>query len=867
MPELSQQEIFDEEGHINYDKVVEIVHLNLKNFLNAILDESFNLAKDDSYRIQVNETSIKMRDQALDSFIDRKHIVFSEFYVELETKFYTSQTTIMRSNNDGHSNDHSMDTDLIELALVIDQLVEHCASRHSEVINKLTQQLEELSFLAHHDFNTNCLQPQDFYTLIQNCIAPLNIPADGKILVCKLIHQNIAPNLNDFYIAMHNFLLEVDITPNQNTDENLSDKQDPNNTDPQYNSSIMSMSTGQFYAPIEQEKWKQEDEEQQDYVGKQLNDTPGIADEFSMDVYGPGQTGLDEITISLLLQPYSSNTQTDSSPAQRRQFVRALSSVQRVEASSNAIFKPSQIKTAVRRTLQEKGALDANEIVDNEEKVIDFVSNIFNIILKDDAICNPMKDTLSRLQISTIKLALIDFTFFQNPKHPSRLLLNKLTSIGTIVGENNQALFIKLNTIVRNITDSFETDIKIFELALNEIQQLDTSSLEQEAKNEKANIHQHKLKSQRSAAKRVVIHTIKKFTQSKETPNQILEFCLKCWAPHMAYIYMNHGRTTKEWRSSVRTLRRIIKISQNKHSLFKVRKYINEPNDFFKNIRNDLAYFTSRNEEFDEVLEEAEVWYLTYLRKIEEIENTLQEDSTSQNAIINEATDDEDNNVVHLFKNLAPTSTNIQDDSKAENQTENELEHEPEIEDLVAETEQPIEPVETKTEAEPEPETESKSESDIFHETNISEEVLEDSEPLKEISESQKSQEDINQYGIAEELDSETEFDENDIEEEPELNIAEHLPESIVPGVWLEIYQGEDRAKRRLKFSEAIIETNYLVFSDRSGDYNFEIDLQTFMDDLSSGRSSLISESNRFDLALSSVISNIRSSQENAETN
>ena len=45
MPELSHQEIFDNEGHINYDKVVEIVHLNLKNFLNAILEESFSLAK------------------------------------------------------------------------------------------------------------------------------------------------------------------------------------------------------------------------------------------------------------------------------------------------------------------------------------------------------------------------------------------------------------------------------------------------------------------------------------------------------------------------------------------------------------------------------------------------------------------------------------------------------------------------------------------------------------------------------------------------------------------------------------------------------------------------------------------------------
>jgi hypothetical protein len=118
----------------------------------------------------------------------------------------------------------------------------------------------------------------------------------------------------------------------------------------------------------------------------------------------------------------------------------------------------------------------------------------------------------------------------------------------------------------------------------------------------------------------------------------------------------------------------------------------------------------------------------------------------------------------------------------------------------------------------------------------------------------------------ASELTSDTEFDDIEIEPEPEpeLNVAEHLPESIMPGVWLEIYQGEDRAKRRLKFSSADIETNQLLFSDRTGDYKFEIDLQTFMDDLSTGRSSLISENNRFDLALSSVISNIRSSQDNS---
>ena len=71
------------------------------------------------------------------------------------------------------------------------------------------------------------------------------------------------------------------------------------------------------------------------------------------------------------------------------------------------------------------------------------------------------------------------------------------------------------------------------------------------------------------------------------------------------------------------------------------------------------------------------------------------------------------------------------------------------------------------------------------------------------------------------------------------------------------------KLKRRLKFSSADEETNVLYFSDRSGDYRFEISLEKFLDDLSTGRSNLINESNRFDLALSSVISNIRSSQDN----
>jgi len=657
MPELSHQEIFDNEGHINYDKVVEIVHLNLKNFLNAILEESFNLAEDASYRAQINETNSKVRDQALDAFLERKHIVASEFYVELESRFYSSSSEIIRSRTIDQTDTHSMNTDLIELALAIDQLIDRSVERHTDLIEKLTSQLEELSFICHQEFNTYCLQPQDFYKLIQNCIAPLNISADGKILISKLLYHNISPNLNDFYLAMHNFLLDVDIHPTEDS-KILTDNQDDVDTgidDSPSNSSIMSMSTGQFFAPVEQEAWQQEYETQNDYVGKQLNSTPEIIDEIAMDVYGPGHTGLDETTVSLLLQPYSPDTQSNSSPAQRRQFVRALSSVQRVEAANNAIFQAKQIKTAVRRTLHEKGALDAIEIVANEEKVIDFVSNIFQVILEDNSICDDIKSILARLQISTIKLSLIDFTFFQNAKHPARQLLNKLTSIGISASGNEEKLFDKLTSIVRSITEGFDTDVEIFELALSEIQQINAVSLEQQSASGGTNLNKHKLKSQKSAAKRVVIHTIKKFTNNKETANQVLEFCLKCWAPHMAYIYMTHGRSSKQWRNSVRTLRRMLEISQGKHSLYDVSQYIHQPKEFFENIRTELEHFANRNDKFEEVLEEAEVWYLTYLRKIEQEDEEIENNSSEQSIEKNEHIETQDN-VIHLFKNLPPPS-------------------------------------------------------------------------------------------------------------------------------------------------------------------------------------------------------------------
>ena len=840
MIELPVHDVYDKEGHIDYDKVVEQVNVYIKELLETCLNESFSHANDKKFRQQITETSGRIRDEALDTFFARKDIVASEFYVETESRFYTTHTEIINKQNKDQSRIQAIETGIIEISLAVDNLINKSVERHADIIDELVSRLFELSLHSHHEFNIYCIHPQEFYTNFQHAVSPLKISADGKILICKLLYQQISPKLGNFYSQLNQFLVEMEISPSNYRDRNStvidSAIMDPDLMDDDMeDSSIMHMSTGQFYAPIEAESWEEENENSQSEIKSSISRDDNINEgdyssenneEVVNDVYGSGQTGLEHHVVALILQPYNLNTRTESSPAQRRQFVKALSTVQRVEAASNAVFQAKQIKTAVRRTLHEKGALDAVEIVENEEKIIDFVSKIFKVILDDDALCDAIKALLAKLQISIIKLALVDFSFFQNPNHPARLLLNRLTSIGVGVTGKEELLFERLKSIVHLITENFETDINVFENGLQEILKLDNANLEQARKAEELAQQKAILNAKRSASKRVVIHTIKKYLKDREIPNQMLEFCLKCWAPHMGMIYRKKSAKSREWRIAVRTLRRIIEVSRGVHSLYDVRQYIKDPREFFKDIRSELGYLAEASEEFNEILEEAETWYLSYIHTIELEAKDLEVINKQEIEHDDQALDTgESSNVIQLFKNLSEPSV----PKKADNQSEN-----------------------THSEKQKEVSSEPKPSKD--NETSESKQAPKKkshtvkSKPAKKDTTSAKPK-------------TEKSSEKPKLPAKPNEITVKDLPKNIVPGTWFEIYQGEDKAKRRLKFSTTLAETNCLLFTDRSGDFILEIDIKTFMDDLDSGRTNLINESNRFDLALSSVISNIRNSQ------
>jgi hypothetical protein len=102
------------------------------------------------------------------------------------------------------------------------------------------------------------------------------------------------------------------------------------------------------------------------------------------------------------------------------------------------------------------------------------------------------------------------------------------------------------------------------------------------------------------------------------------------------------------------------------------------------------------------------------------------------------------------------------------------------------------------------------------------------------------------------------------IEEMPEENTGEpphaqiaRLPGDVKQGVWFEIYNGDNRALRRVKLSVILFDEAKLIFVDRHGNKVIEKLANEFVEELKASKSRIIADHSIFNHALGQVINSI----------
>ncbi|MDH3343212.1 MAG: DUF1631 domain-containing protein, partial [Gammaproteobacteria bacterium] len=86
------------------------------------------------------------------------------------------------------------------------------------------------------------------------------------------------------------------------------------------------------------------------------------------------------------------------------------------------------------------------------------------------------------------------------------------------------------------------------------------------------------------------------------------------------------------------------------------------------------------------------------------------------------------------------------------------------------------------------------------------------------------------------------------------LEKISRLPDNVKPGVWFEVFNGKDRAVRRVKMSTILTEAAKIIFVDRKGVKVIEKDAGDFAEELNQNISRVLADHSTFDHALSRVI-------------
>ena len=609
--------------------------------------------------------------------------------------------------------------DEMEEMVAISSITNRSDNIHAEAISHLQARIEHLTLKTKNVFDKESLLPKSFCDDFLSASNHVEIDNNTKLIFLKVFGKYIDNALQNIYTTINYRFIEADILPQIK----ISAPKQPATAEV----------NEQFYsfAPTE-------------------NKAPD---------YQPAGNGED---IQQVIQNYIQNSIPANAVTQineqnfydRKHVVGALSKLQTKFSQTSQPVDFELIKRALLSNINSgSGGLVTKQVNHVDEKTIEVIELLFNEILDDENITNAVRTIILRLQIPTVKVAMLDQQFFNNPNHPARTFLNTLSHAGIGITDDEDRLLSAIEVIIDTLLNDYEQDSVSFQRALDSLNNIfnkDSDSCQKkEQHTQKQILRQH--------ARKIVLAELQKLANGKTISKKIEPLVLKLWPTQMYQQYLGHGKDSDQWNESVSTLKLIIDSLQ------------------IPTTQKELQHLVNRQ---DEIMQLVQDKLYASKQDIETVNLAIYNLSESYLELINNADidDPEDNNFSSFSLETFNGSFNDIKDFDTEIEAANSHES------LLPEIQQDIAPVEDKRE---------------------------------------------------------------------QLQL---LPKEVKPGLWFQLFNGDDKPARRLKLSVIIMEEAQLIFVNRQGIKEMEKNAKIFAEELEQGTSKIIADHSVFDQALTNVI-------------
>lgn len=244
-----------------------------------------------------------------------------------------------------------------------------------------------------------------------------------------------------------------------------------------------------------------------------------------------------------------------------------LSALQNVQASNSGVVNAQsssgqlvpidlqQVLMALGQQVQEGTEGDDGKVSDSDLHTIDLVGLVFEYMLKDENLPSSVKALLSYLHTPFLKLAFSDPTFFEQPEHPARMLLNGLAEAGTRwIGNDGSVqydMYNRIKGVVELVLREFKNDVRVMAEALMEFNAYTKNIIRRQELMEKRATEKAQGEERLREVKIKVNEAVSERTGGKELPSAVLLFVLQPWSDYMSFALLRYGEESEKWTSAI----------------------------------------------------------------------------------------------------------------------------------------------------------------------------------------------------------------------------------------------------------------------------------------------------------------------------
>ncbi len=446
-----------------------------------------------------------------------------------------------------------VEEDDLEAIIAMEGMISHARNCDISEYLTFTTRLDTLFYGTRIDESNNPMDPEQIGEAFKEAVRPLGMTATELLVTYRKFNHGVFYNLEKVLAEANGILIDNKILPDldmaarsraehQNKRSARPQKIDP--TDRAFTADTSNAVAGsQQLLPIMQ---------------KLMHRTPGAGkaeqSQASAKVVIPG-AGHDGMMVGKQKLEVVAD---DQLLALLNKLQQAMPLESAVDEKASAT-EPQNLSQSVGDLLEQESSAGTLRAIDSQSSdIINLVTFLYDEIWNDKTVPIPIKELVGRTQITVLKIALNDSSFFDSGDHPARIFLNELATagIGWTVSEmlDHDPMYGKMQELVTKLVRDFVGDIVVVENLLQDFLAFKDEYGRSHKQKEQQLLDEDERKNRLEEVEQYALHKIEERILDKEIDLFARSFLQTYFHKFVVQVILREGPGGISWRPVMNTI-------------------------------------------------------------------------------------------------------------------------------------------------------------------------------------------------------------------------------------------------------------------------------------------------------------------------